>query len=360
MNFPTSNVQRFQWLVITLAVVMLGIIVWPIATPLFFGAVLAGSLYPAHVRLTRRLRNRPRLSAALLTLSALIGVVGPFVILVALGITQASRVAAMAEAASKNGSLDAAIARLPGVLHGAAWALVDRVPNVAELVSSSGLGVALTLTNVARTTGHLLLVIALTFISMFFLLNEGRSLIGWFDALLPMPTGQFHSILAEFRKVSRSVLLAVGATAAVQATTGLIGLLIAQVPNPFFFTLLAFVLALIPLVGAASCFVVLGLGYLAIGATGTGLFLIAWGVFAVGVIDNLLRPIFIGDGTAMHGGLVFFSLIGGLAAFGTAGLVAGPLTVAFFIAVMRVENIRRHSLHGVPPAPAQPPEQTGT
>jgi predicted PurR-regulated permease PerM len=38
----------------------------------------------------------------------------------------------------------------------------------------------------------------------------------------------------------------------------------------------------------------------------------------------------------LHGGVVFFSLLGGVAVFGPAGLLAGPLIVAFFLAVVRM------------------------
>ena len=130
--------------------------------------------------------------------------------------------------------------------------------------------------------------------------------------------------------------MAEGATAGVQALTGLIGLLIGGVPNPIFFTLATFFLALVPAIGAASCFVALGAVYLLDGHTGTGIFLLVWGLLIVGLVDNVVKPLFIKDGAAMHGAVVFFSLIGGLAAFGAPGLVAGPLVVAFFIAVMKV------------------------
>jgi predicted PurR-regulated permease PerM len=38
----------------------------------------------------------------------------------------------------------------------------------------------------------------------------------------------------------------------------------------------------------------------------------------------------------VHGGVVLFSLLGGVAMFGPAGLLAGPLIVAFFLAVVRM------------------------
>ena len=38
----------------------------------------------------------------------------------------------------------------------------------------------------------------------------------------------------------------------------------------------------------------------------------------------------------MRGAVVFFSLIGGLSAFGTVGLLLGPLVVALFLALLRI------------------------
>jgi predicted PurR-regulated permease PerM len=38
----------------------------------------------------------------------------------------------------------------------------------------------------------------------------------------------------------------------------------------------------------------------------------------------------------LHGGLVFFALLGGLAVFGGIGLVVGPLVLTFLVAVLNL------------------------
>jgi predicted PurR-regulated permease PerM len=38
----------------------------------------------------------------------------------------------------------------------------------------------------------------------------------------------------------------------------------------------------------------------------------------------------------MHGAVVFFALIGGIAAFGMVGLLIGPLAVAMLLAILRM------------------------
>jgi predicted PurR-regulated permease PerM len=56
----------------------------------------------------------------------------------------------------------------------------------------------------------------------------------------------------------------------------------------------------------------------------------------VGLIDNLARPFLLKGGMALHGGIVFFSLLGGLAVFGGVGLVVGPLVVTFLVTVLNM------------------------
>jgi predicted PurR-regulated permease PerM len=38
----------------------------------------------------------------------------------------------------------------------------------------------------------------------------------------------------------------------------------------------------------------------------------------------------------LHGGLVFFALLGGLATFGGIGLLVGPLVLTFLVAVLKL------------------------
>lgn len=64
--------------------------------------------------------------------------------------------------------------------------------------------------------------------------------------------------------------------------------------------------------------------------------LAVWGLVVVGLVDNLVKPLLIRRGLEIHGAIVFFSLIGGLATFGAIGLLVGPMSVALFLAVLRL------------------------
>ena len=54
------------------------------------------------------------------------------------------------------------------------------------------------------------------------------------------------------------------------------------------------------------------------------------------LIDNIVKPYLIRGGIELHGAIIFFSLLGGISYFGPVGLIAGPLVVSFFLAVLRM------------------------
>jgi predicted PurR-regulated permease PerM len=127
-------------------------------------------------------------------------------------------------------------------------------------------------------------------------------------------------------------------TAAVQAVAALIGYLVASVPHPMFAASITFIAALIPAVGAgAACLAVAGIVALS-GHTTAAIFLAIWGLAVVSLVDNVLRAYLIKDGSGMHGAVIFFSLLGGLQAFGALGLILGPLAVALFLAILRLQR----------------------
>jgi predicted PurR-regulated permease PerM len=125
-------------------------------------------------------------------------------------------------------------------------------------------------------------------------------------------------------------------TSLVQAGAALVGYYIARVPNPVFFAAVTFFIAFIPAVGAASVCLVAALLLLLTAHPYSALFLAIWGLTVVALVDNIVKPYLIKGGMEMHGAIVFFSLVGGIAAFGAAGLLVGPLIVTLFLALLRM------------------------
>jgi predicted PurR-regulated permease PerM len=224
-------------------------------------------------------------------------------------------------------------------------------------VSSQGAVAAQTVGGVVVATGNVALQLTMMLIALYFLLVDGEKLVAWVESVSPLKRGQTTELLTEFRSVTRSVLTSTVLTAGVQALAALVGYLIARVPVPVFFAAVTFFFALVPAIGAAVVCLAAALLLLATGHPGMAIFLAAWGVIVVGLSDNVVKPLLARRGMNMHGALIFFSLLGGLAVFGAIGLLLGPLILAFFLAVVRIYERDYGRPNERPDAPPTPPDK---
>jgi len=102
-------------------------------------------------------------------------------------------------------------------------------------------------------------------------------------------------------------------------------------------------LSLLPAVGAGIVWAPVALYFLLSGAIWQGVVLALFGVFVIGLVDNLLRPILVGKDTRMPDYLILISTLGGLSVFGLNGFVIGPLIAALFLSSWDIftENKKR-------------------
>jgi predicted PurR-regulated permease PerM len=63
----------------------------------------------------------------------------------------------------------------------------------------------------------------------------------------------------------------------------------------------------------------------------------------VGTIDNLLRPVLVGNRLKLHTVLAFTSVVGGLMLFGTAGLILGPVVLTITTVLLEIWTQRSRS-----------------
>ncbi len=130
------------------------------------------------------------------------------------------------------------------------------------------------------------------------------------------------------RKAIRAVAFGVVLTALVQSTLALIGLLVADVPLAILLAFVCFLFAIAQLGAAWPLLAVAGWLHGWRDETGWALFMAIWGLFVVGGVDNIMRPILIKRGMSMPLTLVFLGVIGGLLSYGLIGVFLGPTLVA--------------------------------
>jgi predicted PurR-regulated permease PerM len=332
--------RQFFLLMLVATTVLLAMVVRPLASALFMAAVLAGVLEPLQRRLARITGGRRHLASGLIVVAVVLVLVGPLVALAAFLVAEGQRALAFIVEVVRGDGASHLLTRLPGWVQKGATAGLARLQDAdislgKQLGGHGGRAVA-TVWAALSATGSALFGGAMMLIALYFLLAEGGDLISWVEGALPLRPGQTRELLAEFKKVSYSVIVSSVITSSVQATAALVGFFVGRVPHPVFFAAITFVCAFVPAIGAAgvclfaaAILVVTGHGYAA-------LFLALWGILVVGLVDNLVKPLLIKVGMELHSAVVFFALLGGLGAFGSIGLLLGPLVVALFLTLVRI------------------------
>jgi predicted PurR-regulated permease PerM len=122
------SARRFFVVLLVVAVVLFGYLVWPIGSALFLAATLAGVIWPIHRRLAERLRGRRSLSAAVFVLGLILVVLAPAVAFSAFAISEGSKGMALVSRIARSESISDVLARLPPAVGKPAQHLLDRLP----------------------------------------------------------------------------------------------------------------------------------------------------------------------------------------------------------------------------------------
>ncbi|MNB97234.1 putative inner membrane protein [compost metagenome] len=166
---------------------------------------------------------------------------------------------------------------------------------------------------------------------LFFFLRDGAELARKVRAAVPLQEQQKRRLQLKFNRVVRAT---VKGNLLVAVTQGALGGLIfwfLDVPSVLLWAVLMAFLSLLPAVGAGIVWVPVAAFFLLTGAIWQGVVLGLFGIFVIGLVDNVLRPILVGKDTRMPDYMILISTLGGLAIFGLNGFVIGPLIAALFM-----------------------------
>ena len=119
----------------------------------------------------------------------------------------------------------------------------------------------------------------------------------------------------------------------VQGGLGGLGLWVAGAQGVAFWSVIMVVLSVIPAVGPLLALIPIAIAMMIDGQMTAGIGLAVWGFAVVGTIDNILRPMLVGQEAALHDLMILISTLGGLVVFGAVGLVLGPVLAALFVSL---------------------------
>ena len=166
---------------------------------------------------------------------------------------------------------------------------------------------------------------------LYFFLRDGAELAREVRAAVPLQEHQKRRLQLKFNRVVRAT---VKGNLLVAITQGALGGLIfwfLDIPSVLLWAVLMAFLSLLPAVGAGIIWAPAAAFFLLGGAIWQGVVLGLYGIFVIGLVDNVLRPILVGKDTKMPDYLILISTLGGLAIFGLNGFVIGPLIAALFM-----------------------------
>ena len=166
-----------------------------------------------------------------------------------------------------------------------------------------------------------------------------------------------EKLLGRIRETVRAVVYGLVMTALAQAVLTALGFWVAGASYPLLLGALMFVCSFIPF-GPPLVWVPASLSFFVDGEVGWGIATFVWGATVISSMDNVLRPLFIGQVTRMPVLLVFMGVIGGLMAFGMVGLFVGPVIIAVALALWE-DWVEHGSPDSLTTAKAPPVEAPG-
>ena len=319
-----DRLRRPPFYVLVLVAIYLSyLVLGPFLSPLAWAAVFAMLFHGPQVELAARI-GRTR-AALVLTLMTGLLIVLPAVLLVAVLAREATQVADYLQQSSLitphriEVIWEAVRARSPLALpedptellrNGVSRVLTFLAPRAGAVVADA-----------FATLGTLFAML----FALFFLIRDGEAIGRELRSLLPLPPAHSDRLIRGTRDL---VIASVGAGLAVAVAQGTIGgatFWLLGLRAPAFWGVVMAFCSLIPVVGAALVWVPAALWLLLSGSIGKGIAMVVVGALGISMADNVLRPLLLSGSTRVNGLIIFFGLLGGVAAFGFIGLVLGPV-----------------------------------
>ncbi len=349
MNDSPPRITVLSWLTLGL-VVSSTLVLLPMWPPLVLAVWTAGLTRPMLLRFERGLHGRRR-AAAVLSLMLFLVVALPLSLLIVGVVVGARELLTTVQASSS------ARSALEGILSSpdSPTVLPSSLADVTNLVKRSGMQGFDLLSSIAGAAVAAIVGLFLYFGGAYALLVDGERLWRWAQSNSPLSTNASQRLGTAFHETGRGLLIGVGLTSLMQGLVATIIYASLGVPRSWVLGPITGLASVIPFVGTALVWAPIALGLFLTGRPGRGVLLLVLGVAVIGTVDNLLRPLFARWGALqMPAFLVFVSVFGGLAAFGTWGALLGPLVLRL---TMEALALARESVEhtGDPVEATEPP-----
>lgn len=344
------EMRSLAWLVAIFSGAFL-FILWPFLGAVLWAVAIAIVFEPVHARVREQTGQRATLSALLTLALIVLSVILPLILVGASVVQEAAVAVQMLRAGEINFGqyLQQVLAALPEWVR----TVLDRLgllnltalqQQLTSLLAGSGQFITTHLLGLGQNTLDFIIALFVMLYLLFFLLRDGRMLSRRIAHTLPLHEDHAQRLLDQFVTVVRATVKGNIVIAVVQGVLGGVAFAVLGLPGALLWGTLMALLSLLPAVGAALVWVPVAAYMLFTGQVWSAVGLTLWGVLAIGLVDNVLRPILVGRDTKLPDYLVLISTLGGIAGFGINGFVIGPVIAAMFLVAWNLHaTIRRAS-----------------
>lgn len=339
--------ERSNLLVLSLGMataLFVGASVWlaaPLLPALTWSSALAITVYPAYCRLPWR-RRRPNVTAAGVVVALGLVVIGPVLVLSVYAANQLRQGVQAVQDSVTSEKWTSMLQEHPRVAR-LVESLQDKVDVQGQLEAAAG-EVGKALPGFLGGSIWLGVQLLVMFFLFFFFIRDRDLIVDWIKRIVPLSPGETAVVFTRIHGVIHAVIVGHFLTASAQGLLGGVMMAILGVPLPVLWGCVMALLSLIPTLGAPVVWIPAAVMLALQGSWGKALILAVWGACVIGLIDNVLYPILVGQRVTLHTVPIFLAFLGGIVVFGISGLVLGPLIVAMTWTLLEIW--RRRTANG--------------
>lgn len=332
---------------ILLGIYLLGKIFQPFLVPISWALIIGIITFPYYRQLLRLLKQRESWSAALMTLAVMLIFVLPAVSLVSVLAQEVALVYQFVSDSISSGGAEKLlhkwaeqpqlapfVAKLKVLSSGGSFNLTDNIMDNSKEGLAKLLGFLTSL--LANSFGFMMDMIFMLFI-LFFVYLDGERVLAWLNRMLPIENSLQKKLSQVVRDVLSGFIFGTLLTCLVQGVLAGAAYLLFDIPSPLLLAVLTAIGGLIPVVGTALIWLPAALYLYLQGSVAKAVILILWGLLAVSMSDNVVKPIFMSSRVTLPILPIMIGAFGGLASFGILGAILGPLLLAILYELYVIE-----------------------
>ncbi|MFH0868610.1 MAG: AI-2E family transporter [archaeon] len=313
---------KLGWVAVLAGLIVVALMLRPFFTAIAFGAIIAFLWFPVHSRLRKKISEN--WSAALLTI-------------ITAAIVMAFLVLGAGMVLDDFGKIYMFFSKLD---ISSTFAAPPEIAKTVNDVTRFFLTKIITvLSDFASQLPRMMLSVLIFFITLFFFTKDGERMVHWIRKNIPINPQKKEKIfkdLGNYAHAFVNVWLLIGILQAVVAAAGfyLFGL-----PFALLAGLAAAVLSILPVIGPYALYIPVGLLLIFRGDIMTGIGLMIYGLAIGSILDYGLRPYLASRWASVHPMIMLLGIFGGIATFGPAGFIIGPMILMIVVAILKDYSI---------------------